>query len=317
MLPTRVIHADWSANPRKRWMSQAVLGGDGCYTAFAPEFVRDPGLFALSLLDDAESCVLVGFDFPIGLPLKYARRARIDNFLDALPQFGEGRWAQFYEVAASRDEISLYRPFYPAVPGGKSRADLTTALGITNLRRQCDRPTAERRAAAELFWTMGAQQVGKAAISGWKEILAPALRMPDYLRLAIWPFSGTLDSLLKPGWIVACEAYPGEYYAHLGIQFPRKPGAKSGKRVQAARVANAPALLKFARDAGIWLEPALVDAVADGFGGDAYGEDRFDSLVGLFGMLNVALGRRPPGDPRAPEIAHIEGWILGMTNTYF
>jgi hypothetical protein len=317
MLPSRVIHADWCADSRKRWMAQAVPGSDGRYTAFAPEFIRDSGLFALSLLGDAERCVVVGFDFPIGLPLKYARKARIGSFLDALPQFGEGRWAHFYEVAAQRDEISLYRPFYPAAPGGKLRADLTSALGISDLRRQCDRQTPERRAAAELFWTMGAQQVGKAAISGWKEILAPALRMREYLQLAIWPFSGSFASLLKPGWIVACEAYPGEFYAHLGVRFPRKPGEKSGKRVQADRRGNAPALLDFAKDAGIRVDPALVDAIGDGFGSDAYGEDRFDSLVGLFGMLNVVLGRRPAGDPHAPEIAQIEGWILGMTNEYF
>jgi hypothetical protein len=274
-------------------------------------------LFALSLLGEPESCVLVGFDFPIGLPLKYACKAKITRFLDALTQFGEGVWAQFYEVAARSDEISLYRPFYPAAPGGRRHAELTSALGIIDLRRQCDRQTAERRAASELFWTMGAQQVGKAAISGWKEILAPALKMSDYLRLAIWPFSGSFESLLQPGWIVACEAYPGEFYGHLGVRFPRTAGAKSGKRVQADRAANAPALLSFAESAGIRLDPALVEAIHDGFGKDAYAEDRFDSLVGLFGMLNVSLGRRSPGDPRVPEIGHVEGWILGMTNEHF
>lgn len=317
MLPTRVIHADWSADPRKRWMAQATLGDDGRYTAYVPEFVRDPGLFALSLLDKADACVLVGFDFPIGLPVKYARKANISRFLDALPEFGEGKWAQFYQVAARPDEISLYRPFYPATPGGRTRTDLTRALGMTDLRRECDRQTPERRAAAELFWTMGAQQVGKAAISGWKGILAPALKMGDYVRMAIWPFSGAFEALLKPGWIVACEAYPGEFYGHLGVRFPRKAGAKTGKRVQADRMANAPALLSFAESAEIGVDAALAAAINDGFGSDALGEDRFDSVVGLFGMLNVALGRRLPGDPRAPEIAHIEGWILGMANEHF
>ncbi len=239
--------------------------------------MRDAGLFALSLLSAAEGGALVGFDFPIGLPLRYARRAGISRFLEVLPRFGEGEWAHFYDVAARADEISLHRPFYPASPGGKLRADLTTALGISDLRRQCDYRTAERRAAAELFWTIGAQQVGKAAISGWKEILAPALKMPDYVPLAIWPFSGAFDSLLKPGWIVACEAYPGEYYAHLGVRFPRKPGGRSGKRVQADRAANALALIDFAVNRGIALDPALVEALKDGCGADAYGEDRFDS----------------------------------------
>lgn len=313
MLPGRVFHADWSSNPRKRWMAEAVLGDDHRYTAAAPRLIRDPGLFMLTLLNSAERCVLVGFDFPIGLPLAYARKARITSFLKALPQFGEDVWADFYEVAEEADEINLYRPFYPAKAGGKRHHHLTSALGIADLRRQCDRQTADRRAAAELFWTLGAQQVGKAAISGWRELLAPAVRMDGMVPLSIWPFSGTFDSLIKPGHVVACEAYPGEFYAHLGVSF----APKTSKRRQADRKAHAPALLAFAEARGIALEAALVEAIDDGFGADSYGEDRFDSVVGLLGMLNVALGFRSPGDPHAPEIRQIEGWILGMANSGF
>src|SRR5271170_6232150 len=128
MLPARVIHADWSANPRKRWMAEAVLGDDHRYTASAPKFIRDPGLFMLTLINAAKEGVLVGFDFPIGLPLSYARKAGIEHFLSALPQFGEGEWADFYNVAASPEQISLKRPFYPAKSGGSKHAQLTTAL---------------------------------------------------------------------------------------------------------------------------------------------------------------------------------------------
>jgi hypothetical protein len=49
--------------------------------------------------------------------------------------------------------------------------------------------------------------------------------------------------------------------------------------------------------------------VQDGFGSGADGEDRFDALVGLIGMLEVlATGREPTvgPDPR------VEGWILGQ-----
>ncbi len=314
MLPARVIYADWSANPRKRWMAEAVLGEDGRYMASAPQWIKDAGLFALTLLTSAAGCMLVGFDFPIGVPLEYARKVGIERFLEALPQFGGGEWADFYHVAARADEISLRRPFYPASPGGKLHRHLTEALGMDDLRRECDQQTYTRRAAAELFWTIGAQQVGKAAISGWKEVLAPALKLPDYVHMAIWPFSGTYEPLIQPDWIVACEAYPGEYYAHLGVQFPRRAGRKSGKRVQDARIGNAPALVAFAEQAGIALDPALGEGIADGFGADGFGEDRFDCVVGLFGMLNVALGRRAPGDPQRREIAEIEGWILGMAN---
>ena len=45
------------------------------------------------------------------------------------------------------------------------------------------------------------------------------------------------------------ETYPAEVYGHLGLAFPRPaPGARGGKRVQAARAANAAALLGRSRD---------------------------------------------------------------------
>ncbi len=306
------MHADWSATPRKRWMCEAALGDDGRYTAQAPRFVRDAGLFALTLMTGAAGGVLVGFDFPIGLPLSYARKAGIDDFVSALAQFGEGEWADFYNVAARPEDIRLRRPFYPVGAGGARRTHLTEALGISDLRRLCDRKTTERKAAAELFWTMGAQQVGKAAIHGWREILTPALKMATYVPLTIWPFAGTLGTLVRAGRIVACEAYPAEFYGHLGVRFPRQAGQKTGKRVQAERARNATALADFAQAAGIRLDAEMAAGLADGFGADAYGEDRFDAAVGVLGILNVILGNRPPGEPENPEIRRIEGWILGM-----
>jgi hypothetical protein len=311
-LPARVIHADWSATPRKRWACEAVRGGDGRYVVSAPRYVKDAGLFALTLMTAAAGGVLVGFDFPIGLPLAYARKAGIDDFLALLPQLGEGDWADFYTVAERPDDIGLRRPFYPAKARGAARKHLTQALGIADLHRVCDGRTGDRRAAAELFWTMGAQQVGKAAIHGWREILGPALKMAAYVPMSIWPFSGTLDALMQPGRIVVCEAYPGEFYGHLGVRFPRKAGRKSGKRVQADRAANAPALAAFAARAGIVLDEGMRAALAEGFGVDDFAEDRFDAAVGVLGMLNVALGYRPAGQPPNEDIRRVEGWILGM-----
>jgi hypothetical protein len=36
-------------------------------------------------------------------------------------------------------------------------------------------------------------------------------------------------------------------------------------------------------------------------------------VVGLFGMLNVVLGRLPCGEPDDPVVRRIEGWILGQS----
>jgi hypothetical protein len=169
-----------------------------------------------------------------------------------------------------------------------------------------------RRAASPLFWTLGGQQVGKAAIHGWREVLGPGLREAN-LDLSLWPFSGRLETLLAAGRLVAVETYPAECYTHLGVAFSRRRrGFRSGKRVQADRAANAGRLLAWAEQAGVRLEPPLRAALLDGFGLSQDGEDPFDTTIGLFGMLNIILGYRPLYEPEDPVIRSIEGWIFGQ-----
>ena len=52
--------------------------------------------------------------------------------------------------------------------------------------------------------------------------------------------------------------------------------------------------------------------IEDGFGAGADGEDRFDAVVGLLGMLGVVRGRRCSGEPDDPVVRRVEGWILGQ-----
>jgi hypothetical protein len=252
--------------------------------------------------------VLVGFDFPIGLPQSYARRAGIEDFLTFLDEFRQGRWGEFDQVAEQPQQISLQRPFYPQRPGQARLAHLLQGLGVDHidqLRRVCERTQPGRRAAAPLFWTMGGQQVGKAALCGWREVLNPSAR--------IWPFHGRLSDLLRPADIVVAEIYPAEFYTHLGVRFSkRRAGHKSGKRVQGDRADNAPALAAWAEGAQVQLDPALSSQLWSGFGTGGNGEDRFDAVVGLFGMLNVVLGFQPAGDPDLEVLRKLEGWILGQ-----
>ncbi|MCI0397729.1 MAG: hypothetical protein L0332_03755 [Chloroflexi bacterium] len=312
--PGLVVHADWGTPENKRWMARAVLGASGRYLVYAPEPVGEPitWLARLRAAAGPDGVVLLGLDFPIGLPLAYARLVEVADFLAVLPELGQGRWASFYEVATRPDEISLYRPFYPQRPGGTRQAHLLAGLGlatIDELRRQCERARPGRRAAAPLFWTLGGQQVGKAAIAGWREVLAPALRRPE-LDLAMWPFAGPLADLLRPGRVVVAECYPAEFYDHLGVLFSHRSG---GKRAPAARAANARPLLNWAEEAGVALHPALVAQLLAGFGPAPAGEDTFDAVIGLLGMLNVLLGRRPPGELPAGPARQVEGWILGQS----
>jgi hypothetical protein len=55
----------------------------------------------------------------------------------------------------------------------------------------------------------------------------------------------------------------------------------------------------------------LETQIDDGFGPSPDGEDDFDAVVGLFGMLNVILGFRRPGLEEELLVRSIEGWMLG------
>jgi hypothetical protein len=282
---TVVAHADWGVAPGKRWVAVARDGVLG-----AAEPVGDPR----SLLARLGTPLLISFDFPIGVPARWAAAAGVDRFRDLLPLLGDGEWRNFYRVAERPEEISLRRPFHPQRPGGTSQAHLAEALGVESVRellRACERATAERRAACCLFWTLGGNQVGKAALCGWREVLAPAAG-----EIAIWPFDGRLADLLRRHDVVVAETYPAELYRRLGIRL------RGSKRDRAARREQAPALRRGD------LTPAAVAAVEDGFGAGRDGEDRFDAFVGLLGMVELL---REPSRVHQPD-SPVEGWILGQ-----
>jgi uncharacterized OsmC-like protein len=298
-------------------MATAVLSA-GLYRAGAPQPVGSAGtlLARVSSLAGDGGSALVGFDFPIGIPRRYAEAVGITDFKRFLGELGTGRWKSFYEVAEHPDEICLERPFYPRRPGGTEQAHLLRALGVArldDLRRRCEMGRLDRRAASPLFWTLGGQQVGKAAISGWRDALSPVLCDPAQ-RIALWPFDGSLWELLAPGVVVVAETYPAEFYRHLSVSFPpSRAGQQSGKRVQADRRANAGSLLQWASELGVHLSPELRSQIEDGFGASPDAEDAFDATIGLFGMLNVLLGKRTEGMPDDdPPLQMVEGWILGQ-----
>ena len=310
--PALVAHADWSIDPRKRSIARAIRTADGGYIALAPEPVSDlDDLFArLKAAAGVGETAFVGFDFPLGVPRAYAKSARIDRFMTVLPKFGRGTWKDFYAPANIEDEIGLRRPFYPNRPGGTRRTHLIDGLGLSGpdeLFRLCDHPTNLRAAANPMFWTMGAQQVGKAAISGWRDLIAPALRRDPAFH--VWPFEGRLTELLTRPGITVAETYPGEVYGHLKLQIA---ASNKSKLNSAHRREDAPRLFQWAAQNKVTLSAALASDIRDGFGEGPDGEDRFDATIGMLGMLNVIFGHRTSGEPADAIIRHIEGWILGL-----
>jgi prephenate dehydratase len=296
-----VYHADWSSDAGKRWAARAVRTGGG-WRALATEPVEDVGTLLDRLRGDAgDGPVVAGFDFPIGVPRAWARRTGVRSFRGLLPVLGQGRWADFYRPAERPEEISLERPFYPQRGARTRQHELVAALGVSSmdeLLRRVDRRTERRRAACALFWTLGANQVGKAAITGWRDLLAPALRKG--LDVALWPFEGPLEQLVSNGRAVVVETYPAAFYAALGVT-----GAKSSRE---DRGGSAAALRSAARDLDVELDERLAEELHGGFADD----DRFDAFAGLLGMIAVLEGRLPSGEPRDDaDVLTIEGWMLG------
>lgn len=301
-----VAHCDWSRDGRKRWLATAVRQAGGWVTQ-APELVGDTATLVERLRRRAVApgALLIGFDFPIGLPEAYARAADLVSFRAALDLFGSGAWSAWYDVARSRDEIALHRPFYPARSGGKgemARAHLFDALGLGGeaLLRRCERKTADRQAAAMLFWTLGSNQVGKAAITGWREIIVPRRHT-----IGLWPFDGDLADLTARHAVVVAETYPGDVYPTLGLPRGWSKRNRDGRQRVGRHILD-------------WLDArraidaaALRPLIRDGFGDKDRDEDPFDATIGLLGMLEVVDGRRAEGAPTDEAVRTWEGWILG------
>jgi hypothetical protein len=304
--PAVVAHADWSADPRRRRATVARDEGGG-WSVSAPEPAGDPATLAerLSARAARPGPLLIGVDFPIGVPVAWGGATGAASFPALLPALGEGRWARFFEPAAAPDAIARERPFYPARPGGARRAHLETALGLpfARLLRRCDRATCARPAACALFWTLGGQQVGKAAIAGWRDLVRPALAAGA----GLWPFDGPLGALLATRAVVIAETYPAEALRQAGVA----PGRGWSKRRAADRAAVAPALHAFSGLAGARLAPEAARALDEGCARHG-GDDGFDSLVGCLAMLGL-LARDDDGAPRDdPDVLRWEGWILGQ-----
>jgi hypothetical protein len=299
-------HADWSIDARKRWVTIATRRA-GTWQVEPARPVGEVSAFLPWLIDRAAGgAVALGVDLPVGVPRAYAAQLAESGFVDFLR--GLAALPDFFTVCDGLADVRLDRPFYPQRGvRGMTRLAHAEALGLgtaAGLSRLCDRATQDRPAGAPVFWTLGANQSGKAAIAAWRDLLLPALQAGAPLRL--WPFEGAFRSLLAPGSVALAETYPAEALRHLGIRL------RGSKRRQADRAALAPALLAGLARLSAVPDAALVAEIAKGFGADAAGEDRFDSLLGLLCVLNVLAGGRPDAAPDDPWIRRWEGWVLGQ-----
>jgi hypothetical protein len=308
-----IFHADWSIKSSKRWIAVAQRDGSAWHITQLSQIknlIKGKGQDTLAdlLLEHARNKrVLAGFDFPIGVPAKWADKMRLESFPSFLDQLAKDPDPAFFKVAGSQNEICLKQPFYPATAkAGVKQEHLYQRLGFqsfSQLRRKCEARTDNRKHACPLFWTLGANQVGKGAISGWREVVIPCVKAGARL----WPFDGELGLESSKGLTIA-ETYPAEIYGWLEIDSIRK----AGKRNQDARRPLADKILKWASGRGISIASHLQDIIRDGFGDKPDGEDQFDAFCGACGMIQVASGQRESGAPTDANTRNFEGWILGL-----
>lgn len=306
MKPELIVSCDWSTDGGKRWLAAAELSPSGFYEAAAPHPAGNSDSFFPRLREKVPAgAILAGFDFPIGVPLAYAEKAGFGRFPDMLPLLGGGPWVDFYSPAVRPEDISLVRPFYPKTPGGTNKQQLLNGLGLRDaqeLLRRCDRRTAARGDACEIFWTLGPNQVGRAAIHGWRNLLAPAIRNRS---ISIWPFDGELPVLLASAGITVLECYPAETYGHLGLS------RSFGKRARGGRSSQSRTILSWCGRNGIGLQADLTANIEDGFGDSETGEDAFDAFIGLLGLIEAVCDSSRCVAPQDPSVRDIEGWTLG------
>ena len=84
---------------------------------------------------------------------------------------------------------------------------------------------------------LGGNQVGKAAISGWCDVIEPALRPSKrgHGPVRLWPFDGPLATLLgQPGMVVP-RPIPEKSTAILALESPRHTVPSDGRQIVAAK----------------------------------------------------------------------------------
>jgi hypothetical protein len=79
MLLDLIVHADWGTNPTKRVVAVGRLLPNGSYSIGPAEQVAQAGVQRerLGIPSGYRGKLLLGFDFPIGVPVAYARQAGI------------------------------------------------------------------------------------------------------------------------------------------------------------------------------------------------------------------------------------------------
>ncbi len=309
-----IYHADWSIAAKGRWKAHARRNDDGWLIDDVSP-VGDIPVFLQTLTKKAQNrTIWLGFDFPVGLCRAWYEKTGVKNFAAVLDWLESAGGHGFFDICDDRTHISPMRPFYPARSGSKGtvkRNHLTEGLGVadfTLLQRQCEKPSRHRGAAAIPFWTLGANQVGKAMLHGWRELVMPGRDRGFHL----WPFDGNLAALSRQPGVTLIETYPAEIYGWLEIHKMHLASGRFAKSRQLSRRDVLAQLIPDLEKQGITLTPTVNAHIINGIDTAQGKDDAFDALIGVIGLAMIAMGQRAENLPDTSLICDQEGWIMGL-----
>lgn len=312
-----IYHADWSVGAKGRWKVHARRINDGnngwCIDDMSP--VGDIAPFINQLCQDGQTkTIWLGLDFPLGLCRAWYEKSGFENFASVQDWLSTPQGQGFFDICDDQSQITPNRPFYPARAGAKGsvkRAHLASGLGVdafSNLHRTCEKATSTRNEAAVPFWTLGANQVGKAMLHGWQNLLLPGRDCGFH----IWPFDGDLARLSQTPGTTLIETYPAEIYGWLGLHEMTLPSGRFAKSRQDARRDAIAHLMPMLESWGIVMEPSLYQRIANGIDNAHGKDDAFDALIGVIGLIMIAMGKRAENLSDTAMIRDQEGWIIGQ-----
>jgi hypothetical protein len=112
----------------------------------------------------------------------------------------------------------------------------------------------------------------------------------------------------KPG-VTLIETYPGEVYHWLNIPDDTPGFRKSNQTSRQQALAN---LIKRLPGWKVSISPDLQNRIENGFTDKEGKDDAFDSLIGVVGLIRIAMGQRAEFLPGNTDMTEREGWIIGV-----
>ena len=293
-----IIAVDWAKGAAKRSAYQARLD-----TRTISRLAIDGSL--AQLVNHASSLktpALIGIDAAIGFPIASWKRLSKDSdiqpghFIDYL--LDVSLQSRFFDPVTKPEAWSPERPFIRP-PAGKWSLKAFVEASDGGLYRKIDSTLNGN----SIFVTSGLPgSVGSGTRALWQELVALGRRTS----FSVWPFHGSLNTLLQGGKPVIAEIYPKACYGIALAESLPAPLLTIAKTRQSARHDTLARML-----ASHWVEHERI--VIEDLESAIASEDDFDALVSAAALMRLFLENAPLESTQAIE-TKIEGGVLGAAS---